>query len=828
MTASSCSKKEYAVSEIVGTLILITIAVSTFSAVSIIVLNPWAHFSDEPVPQVFLAGFIENNVVVVEHRGGLPIETKTKVTMTIEGMTDTFRVDDFTYWHDENSDGRWTVGECLIYPGGNLSGKYVSCMIVDIDKNSIIFDKTIQKGISVFSPTLTILPPEDVSETSATLKMYYHFYNLSNFASGLMNFTYHAVSGPYSMSPSVRPVSLDGWYGLQLNGLLSGVQYEYWAWMNWTNGTLIEGPMAFYTYQKTRGLWHFDEPVNSTIARDAMQPTCNGTVHEATFLADGVSNRSLNLTGITHYVEVPHHPKFNLSNDITIEAWINVSKIGAMFPGNVSELSSNNISGILGISCFEPHLIHLSGSIYAIAYHDKTTAYITTFQMTDNGVFLGTFETQAISVPHFFEPTIIHVDNDVYAVVFGAADYQTEPKNHIVTIPLYNNGTIGNIIDTFDFPDYYGREPNIIHLGADLYAVAFGGATLGTLPTGYLVTFSIDSGGDISGALIDSYKLPTYTCCSEPSIVYITGDIYAVTYNEYGTKNGYLITVHILTNGSIVKSPIDMTPFLHDDDFLEPTMIHVINDIYAISYGADSNYNQRTGFIKTLQIDALGHIVNVSLDDLPFYTYLSPIDYNFETDILHIQDELYAIAFTGGNASNWQRGFLTTISISNTGNISDSALFIYEFKGRSALDGTSALNLHNYVDRLIVVYGSINASERGFLTMEKIDLIGQEKPILQKGDAYGITINYNLLSAWMTIGNTVYSVSATVTFDNWVKIDFTYGGGDLTLYVNNIKQTGASEPCTGPVKTNTANLVFGGGFYGKIDEIKISRGLYTP
>jgi hypothetical protein len=342
------------------------------------------------------------------------------------------------------------------------------------------------------------------------------------------------------------------------------------------------------------------------------------------------------------------------------------------------------------------------------------------------------------------------------------------------------------------------------------------------------VTLSIDSTGEISDTLLDTYKFPLATTCSEPSIIHITGDIYAVTYNEYGTKTGYIITVHILTNGSIVKSPVDMVPFLHDDDYLEPTMIHVIDDIYAISYGADSNNQLRTGFIKTLRIDASGHVVNESLDDLPFCTYLSPIDYNFETDILHIENKLYAIAFTGGNASNWQRGFLITVSIDSVGNISDSALFIYEFKGRSALVGSSALNLKNYIDRLIVVYGSINATEKGFLTMEKIDLIGQEKSIIQKGNAYGITINYNLLTAWMTIGNTIYTVTGTVTFDNWIKIDFTYGSGDLTLYINDIKQTGASEPCTGAIKTNTANLIFGGGFYGLLDEIKISRGLYTP
>jgi hypothetical protein len=830
MTAVSFSQKEHAVSEIVGTLILIVIAVSTFSAVSIIILNPWSNFSDVDVPEVLLAGSIHNNDVVIEHQGGIPLDAKTKLTITIEGAADTFRVNDFSYWFDQNSDGLWTVGERVVYPAGNLQGKQVSCVVVDVDKNSIIFDKIIQKGTSVFSPYITVLPPDDVSETSATLKMYYNFYNTSCFKSGLLNFTYGVFGGPYLHSPLVKPVSLDGWYGLQLNGLLSGTQYEYWSWMNCSNGTLFDGPLSFYTYQVTRGLWHFDEAFGSTTAQDAMNPTVNGSVYNAAFIPGGKINRSLNFTGKTNYVDVPHHPKFNLTNEITIETWLNVSKIGAQFPGNVSELSTKNISDVLGKSCFEPDLIHITGWMYAIAYRDNSSTSVTTFQMNDDGVFLGTIDTKIIPVPHFYEPTIIKIHNNIYAIVYGASDDQTEAKSHIVTLSLYGNGTIGDIIDTFDFPQYYGREPNIINIGSDIYAIALGGASFEVYPTGYLVTVSIDNLGNIGSALIDTLKFPLSASCSEPSIVHTTGDIYIITYNGYGATagNGYVITVHILNNGSIVEPLEDTVQFGLPETGLEPTMIHVVNDIFAISYGADSNDQLRTGYIKTLSINSAGHIINASLDILPFYTYLSPIDYNFETDILHIEGKLYAISFTGGNNSNWKRGFLTTVSIENNGNISDSALFIYEFKGHAALGGSSALNLVTHVDRLIVIYGSINSSERGFLTMEKIDLIGEEKSIIQKGDAYALMVNYNLLTAWMAIGNTTYTISGTVSFDSWTKIDLTYGGGFLKMYVNDVIQTGGSEPCSGSLKTNTDHLIFGGGLFGSIDEIKIFRGVYVP
>jgi len=830
MIIDSSPLREQAVSEIVGTLILITIAISVFSAISLIVLNPWSNFSDISPPRITIVGFIHNNSVIFEHQGGVPVDTKSRITVTISGVPDTFRISDFNYWIDDNGDGFWTVGERVVYPGGNLQGKQVTGVIVDVEKNCIIFDKIVQKGTSVFAPFITVLPPDDVSETSATLKMYYYFYNTSYFASGHLNFTYGISGGPYIQTPPTTPVSLDGWYGMQLNGLQNGTQYECWAWMNCSNGTMIDGPLLFYTYQTTRGLWHFDESVGSAYVNDETNPRSNGTVHAATFIPGGKINGSLNFSGFSEYVEVPHHPKFNLTNEITIETWLNVSRVGAQFPGNVSELSSKNVSDILGSTCFEPDLIQVSGTIYAIAYRDNASAYVATFKMTDDGVFQGTLDTKVIAVPHFFEPTITKISNDIYAIVYGASDDQTEAKSHIVTLRIYANGTIGDVIDIFDFTEYYGRESTIIYIGSDIYALAFGGTSFEIYPTGYLVTVSIDNAGNIGPSIISKIKFPLSASCSETSFLHIAGDLYAITYNGFGITagKGYIITVHILNNGSIVTPLEDTFQFGLPSDRLEPTMIHVANDVYAIAYGADSNNQLRTGFIKTLSINSLGHVINGSLDILPFYTYLSPIDYNFETDVLHIHDELYAISFTGGNNSNWQRGFLTTVSIENTGNISDAALFIYEFKGRPALSGTSALNLLAHLDRLIVIYGSIDASQQGFLTMEKIDLIGEEKPIIQKGDSYSILINYNLLTARMTIGNTTHTISGTVDFDNWTKIDLTYGGGFLKLYINNIIQTGASQPCSGMLLANTENLRFGGGIYGSLDEIKIFRGIYVP
>jgi hypothetical protein len=44
-------------------------------------------------------------------------------------------------------------------------------------------------------------------------------------------------------------------------------------------------------------------------------------------------------------------------------------------------------------------------------------------------------------------------------------------------------------------------------------------------------------------------------------------------------------------------------------------------------------------------------------------------------------------------------------------------------------------------------HGSINSSQK--VSIWKIDIIGEEKSIINKGNAYAIEVNYNLLTAWM-------------------------------------------------------------------------------
>jgi hypothetical protein len=811
-----------AVSEIMGTFILIIVAVTLFSALTIIILNPWFNYSDETPPNAFLVGTIKNNNVIIEHYGGVSLSPQTKITISIDGVPTTFTVNQFNYWKDTNGDGVWSIGEQVVYPGGNLQGKKVTCFIVDTIKNVVVFDKTVQSGSVATSPYTQVLEPSDVSETFGTLNLYYNLINISDFASGHLNFIYGLSGGPFVNSTSAKPLSLFGYYGLTLTGLSSGTQYEYWARMNYSGGVLLDGPITFYTYQTTRGLWHFDEPVGSTLAQDAINPACNGSVNAATFGGVGVTNGALAFHGGSEYVNVPHHPKFNITDKICIESWLNLSKTGAEFPGKISEIAAKNLTDILSTSCFEPDIIQIDSTLYAVAYHDNASAYVTTFRMTDSGVFQGAIDTQTIIVTHFNNPEIIHIYDHIYAIIYGAVDSQIGAKSHIVTMAIYQNGTVSASIDTFDFPAYYGRASSILNIGSDIYALSFGGTSAQVLPTGYLVTIRINTLGQIGPSVIDTLKFAD-TYCSETSFVHLANRTYAIAYNGYGATAGQgdIITLEILSNGSIVKTLVDASQFGVPAG-LEPTMIPVQNDVYALAYGADFNNQLKSGFLQTVSIDSQGHIMNTSLDSL-----MLPVTYVFQVDFMSMDNGIYALAFTGGNNSNWNRGYLATVTINSTGNISNSVLSLCEFKDRLTSDASGVILL-SQTNELMTLYSSTNSSTNGFLSMEKIDLTGPSKWIIHKGDAFDILVNNDLVIGSMTIGNTTYSVTGTVSFDSWTKIDFTYGLGFLKLYINDVLQAGGSTACSGAIATNTDSLIFCGGLYGSLDEIKISRSAYVP
>ncbi|GAJ15530.1 unnamed protein product, partial [marine sediment metagenome] len=198
------------------------------------------------------------------------------------------------------------------------------------------------------------------------------------------------------------------------------------------------------------------------------------------------------------------------------------------------------------------------------------------------------------------------------------------------------------VIDTLSFT---GNRPSVVEVATGIYAIAF---TRG-FSNEWLVTVSIDASGNIGDTVIDSFNFYTGAgssshYCGKPSLIHITGDIYAIAYEDV-ERDGNLVTVEIDSAGNITEPIIDSLEFLDAGIFqafpgnLRPHIIHISGDIYAIAY-CDFPGDPQPGVVITVDIDSAGNIEDAVVD-----SYTFDADSGEDPCIMHISGTTYAIAY---------------------------------------------------------------------------------------------------------------------------------------------------------------------------------------
>ena len=358
--------------------------------------------------------------------------------------------------------------------------------------------------------------------------------------------------------------------------------------------------------------------------------------------------------------------------------------------------------------CITPNIIHISGNVYAIAYHgDGDDGFLKTFEIATNGQITDTaIDTLEFDTQKGKTPNIIHISGNVYAIaywgdgddgilktvniigessiesidtlefdtlyciepdvihisgnVYGIAYRDTNAYGSIKTVEVASNGAITNtIIDTLVFDNTRGYEPNITHISGNVFAVAYRGDG----DDGFLKTVEIATNGQITDTVIDTLEFDTAKG-KTPNIIHISGNVYAIAYWGDG-DDGFLKTVEIATNGQITDTVIDILEF-DTAKGKEPNIIHISGNVYGIAYHGDGD----DGFLKTVEIATNGQITNTVIDTLEFDT-LSGITPN----IIHINEKVYAVAYSGDGDD----GFLKTVEIESTGQITNTVIDTLEF-----------------------------------------------------------------------------------------------------------------------------------------------------
>ena len=236
------------------------------------------------------------------------------------------------------------------------------------------------------------------------------------------------------------------------------------------------------------------------------------------------------------------------------------------------------------VNGFEPDIVHVSGDIYAIAYRGITTTagVLKTVSISSGGSISAGSSLTFHATGN--EPDIIHVSGDIYAIAYRGPDND----GWLRTVSISSNGQTLSLINFYEFDASNGYTPSIIHVSGDIYAIAYRGITT---TAGVLKTVSISSGGSISAKTSLTFDATGY----EPDIVQVSGNTYAIAYRGPG-NDGWLRTVSILPDGQTL-SLVGSYEF-DTADGNTPAVIYVAGDVFAIAYRG----NASDGFLTAIRV----------------------------------------------------------------------------------------------------------------------------------------------------------------------------------------------------------------------------------
>ena len=497
----------------------------------------------------------------------------------------------------------------------------------------------------------------------------------------------------------------------------------------------------------------------------------------------GTYGTTLTFDGADDVVTVADTADLDLTAALTLEAW--ADPVGTFDPlVDTLEFETADASGI--------SLVHVSGTTYLIGYRGTNAdkGYVSTVSIASDGQvgtrIIGTKEFDA----HGDQTDIVHVSGDVYAIAFSKSDNQ---DGKIKTASVTAAGAIGNkMLADFKF-DGTGIEPDILHIGKDVFAVVYRGDN----DVGTLATLTISANGATvaltgSSLVFDAEK--GYT----PQIVHVSGTIYAITYrgnNDYGI----LKTVPIAGDGT-VGEVIDTLVFEQVKCY-DPAMIQVAEDVLAIAY-TDTDAD---GQLVTVSIDREGDIGNAVVDSLEYDT-----NDGKEASLVHVSDDVYAIVYRGVD----QDGFIAMVSVAEDGSIGSEVIEVIEHD-------TS----RGYTPAVVPVDADVFA-----IAYQGYDLDGYVRTVrlapdrgIVKPGAYGLA-----LDAGKVTGSVNRQVISADLSRGWSHVVLTFDssaiGQEMKLYVNGQQST--ARGMDGTITTNANDLLVGTLFNGTLDEVAVySRAL---
>lgn len=292
-------------------------------------------------------------------------------------------------------------------------------------------------------------------------------------------------------------------------------------------------------------------------------------------------------------------------------------------------------------NCYEPEIRNVSGNVYVTAYRGPSNqGYLKTYSIAANGTIThSVISTYTFDSTACYTPDIIHISGTVWAIAYSGPTsgyYPYSRQGYLKTVNIANNGTISApVISTLTFDSSAGYEPSIVQVSGVYYAIAYRGSS----NKGTLKTVTISATGVIGSSVISTLTFDS-SGGYEPKIINASGSYFAILY--INSSNSLMLkTVSISATGVIgsIKSSVVADP--DNDQSSWPDIIKISDTVFAYVYTATANYPDLT----TIQIAADGTI-SPTIIDIAEYDYLL-----YTPRIIHISGNIYMICGRGNNNS---------------------------------------------------------------------------------------------------------------------------------------------------------------------------------
>jgi hypothetical protein len=248
---------------------------------------------------------------------------------------------------------------------------------------------------------------------------------------------------------------------------------------------------------------------------------------------------------------------------------------------------------IAPFSCYTPSIIPVAGTYFAITYQGYSNwGYLKTVSINSSGIISGTVvSTLNFDTTASYEPYIMHTTGTYYAIAYRGASN----RGYLETVSISSSGIInGTIVSTLIFDTTACYEPNMVFVTGNYYAIAYRGSANGTIKT-----VSINSSGVIGSSVISSLVFDAATSYL-PDIVQVTSNAFAIAYGNSANK-GYLKEVSIAANGTITSMASGTLNFDAVAGY-EPSIVYFSGNIFALAYRGSGT----DGYVVTISMNSSG------------------------------------------------------------------------------------------------------------------------------------------------------------------------------------------------------------------------------